>query len=316
MPAVSKDQKLAIKEISPLQHFTEPPARYSDAGLVKEMEKHGIGRPSTYAPTISTIIDRNYVQRDDNKRLAPTEIAFVVNDLLIKHFNQIVDYKFTASMETNLDNVANGSKDWIPVIKDFYNPFHANLENKYKEVEKNELVPEEASEEICDKCNSPMIIKTGRYGKFYACSAYPKCKNIKSMNKTPKTEGAPDNEKVTALKEKYQAEVCEKCGSPMSVKVGKYGPFLGCSAYPKCKTIKNIDDGAPEIICPICGKGKIVKKFSRRGPFYACSAYPDCKNAYSGKPTGQKCSQCGALMIESANGQERCSAKGCGNSDS
>ena len=163
------------------QHATNPPARYSDASLVKELEKYGIGRPSTYAPTINTIIVRNYVERDENKKLKPTDIAFVVIDLLIKHFPKIVDYKFTAKMEDDLDAIAAGEKTWQPVIGDFYGDFHENLENKYKEINKNDIMPEEKSNEICDKCGAPMIIKTGRYGKFLACSAFPDCKNIKRL---------------------------------------------------------------------------------------------------------------------------------------
>ncbi|MDD5075421.1 MAG: type I DNA topoisomerase [Candidatus Peribacteraceae bacterium] len=316
LPELKIKEKLNLEEIKPEQHFTKPPARYSDAGLVKELEKYGIGRPSTYAPTIATIVDRNYVQRDEHKRLEPTEIAFVVNDLLVEHFPKIVDYQFTAKLENDLDLIADGDVKWQPVIKEFYEPFHANLENKYEVINKNDIMPEEKSSEVCDKCGAPMIIKTGRYGKFLACSGFPECKNIKSMPGTDKDKnGQADSEEIKELKEKYKDEICEKCGLPMAIKIGKFGPFLACTGYPKCKNLKNIGGGmsGTGITCPVCGKGEIVQKRSRRGLFYACNQYPDCKTAFWGKPTGEKCPDCSSLLIEDAKkGEIKCSNKDCG----
>ena len=316
LPELKIKEKLNLEEIKKEQHFTKPPARYSDAGLVKELEKYGIGRPSTYAPTIATIVDRNYVQRDENKRLGPTDIAFVVNDLLVKHFPKIVDYQFTAKLENDLDSIADDEVKWQPVIKEFYEPFHANLENKYEVINKNDIMPEEKSNEACDKCGAPMIVKTGRYGKFLACSGFPECKNIKSMPGTDRNgNGQADSEEIKELKEKYKDEVCEKCGSPMAIKIGKFGPFLACTGYPKCKNLKNISGGnnSTGITCPICGKGEVVQKRSRRGIFYACNQYPDCKTAFWGKPTGEKCPDCGSLLIEDAKkGEVKCSNKDCG----
>jgi DNA topoisomerase-1 len=316
LPELEIKEKLDLEEIKKEQHFTKPPARYSDAGLVKELEKYGIGRPSTYAPTIATIVDRNYVQRDENKRLGPTDIAFVVNDLLVEHFPKIVDYQFTAKLENDLDLIAEGEAKWQPIIKEFYEPFHANLENKYEVINKNDIMPEEKSTEVCDKCGAPMIIKTGRYGKFLACSAFPECKNIKSMPGTDKNgNGQADSEEIKELKEKYKAEVCEKCGSAMAIKVGKFGPFLACTGYPKCKNLKNIGGGnsGTGITCPVCGKGEVVQKRSKRGIFYACNQYPDCKTAFWGKPTGEKCPDCQSLLIEDAKkGEVKCSNKDCG----
>jgi len=316
LPELKVKEKLELEEIKKEQHFTKPPARYSDAGLVKELEKYGIGRPSTYAPTIATIVDRNYVQRDENKRLGPTDIAFVVNDLLVEHFPDIVDYQFTAKLENDLDLIADGEVEWQPVIKEFYEPFHANLENKYEVINKNDIMPEEKSTEVCEKCGAPMIIKTGRYGKFLACSGFPECKNIKSMPGTDKDKnGQADSEEIKELKEKHKDEVCEKCGSPMTIKVGKFGPFLACTGYPKCKNLKNIGGGnnGTGITCPVCGKGEVVQKRSRRGIFYACNQYPDCKTAFWGKPTGEKCPDCESLLIEDAKkGEIKCSNKDCG----
>ena len=311
LPRVKAGETLELHRLNRQQHFTKPPARYSDAGLVKILEKYGIGRPSTYAPTITTIINRNYVNRDDNKKLAPTDIAFVVVDLLANHFPRVIDYEFTAGMEAEFDKIALGEKKWQPVINDFYKPFHENLENKYNEVNKEDIMPEEKSNEKCDKCGAPMIIKTGRYGKFLACSAFPDCKNIKSLNS--KSNGQKD-EKIKELEKKYSNEKCDKCGADMAIKNGRFGPFLACTAYPKCKNIKNIkeNNNSTGIKCPVCGKGEIVQKRSKRGIFYACDQYPDCKTAYWAKPTGEKCPDCGALLVEGKDGEIKCSAKGCG----
>ncbi len=317
LPELTKDEKLNLKEIAKEQHFTKPPARYSDAGLVKELEKYGIGRPSTYAPTINTIIDRNYVQRDEHKRLAPTDIAFVVIDLLVEHFPKIVDYEFTAKMENEFDAIAEGEVKWQPIIKEFYGPFHENLENKYEIINKKDIMPEEKSTEVCDKCGAPMIIKTGRYGKFLACSAFPECKNIKGMPGADKDKnGQADSKEIEELKEKHKDEICEKCGANMAVKVGRFGPFLACTGYPKCKNLKNIAGGnsGTGITCPVCGKGEVVQKRSKRGIFYACNQYPACKTAYWGKPTGEKCPDCSSLLVEDAKkgGEVKCSNKDCG----
>lgn len=311
MPMVIKDDNLKLIKVISQKHQTVPPARYSDAGLVKEMEKHGIGRPSTYAPTINTILTRNYIERDEGKRLKPTDIAFIVNDLLVSHFPKIVDYKFTAQMEEGLDLVAQGEKKWQPLISDFYQDFAKNLENKYEEIKKEEIMPIEKSNEVCDKCGAAMIIKTGRYGKFLACSGFPDCRNIKGLAKEGDKK-TTDNPKLLELEKKYKDEVCDKCGAAMKVKSGKYGPFVACSAYPKCKNIKNISsNGVEPVTCPVCTQGQIVKKISRKGVFYACSNYPQCKNIYQGEPTGKDCKKCGGLMIFNKSGKEKCSNKDC-----
>jgi DNA topoisomerase-1 len=305
LPNVKEGQAMKVIELKPEQHFTEPPARYSDATLVKIMEENGIGRPSTYAPTIHTIETRNYVERDENKRLKPTEIAFVVNDLLVEHFDKIVDYQFTADMEGYLDDIADGKRQWQEVIGGFYNPFAKNLTSKDKELNKKELT-EENTDEICEKCNSPMVIKMGRFGKFIACSNYPECKNTKKI--VNGTDGKPVYEKkvveLTDVK-------CEKCGELMAKRQGKFGPFLGCSAYPKCKNIINIEVKL-NIKCPKCSQGDLVEKRSKRGkPFYACNRYPECDFALWSKPTGDKCSKCEQPMIFGKEGVAQCSNKEC-----
>ena len=170
----------------------------------------------------------------------------------MNHFPKIVDFKFTAQMEEDLDLIARGERDWQPIIANFYEGFSQNLEKKYQEINKEDIMPIEESKEICDKCGAKMIIKTGRYGKFLACSAFPECRNIKKMGTDANGEKIPSDPKIVALEKKYAGEVCNKCGSEMKVKTGKYGPFLACSAYPKCKNIKNItDDNAKKIACPI-----------------------------------------------------------------
>jgi DNA topoisomerase-1 len=298
LPELKEKEAIDCKDLNPEQHFTEPPARYSDATLVKALEEHGIGRPSTYAPTIGTIESRRYVERTENKRLKPTDIGILVNDLLVEHFSDIVDYDFTAQVEENLDAIAEGKKDWKPIISTFYHPFHENLMKKTDELSKKELT-EEATDEVCEKCGSPMVIKMGRYGKFMACSNYPECKHTKPTGEEAKLEQALSN------------ETCENCGKPMAVKHGRFGPFLGCTGYPECKTIKRIEKktGVP---CNKCGKGEFVEKKTKRGrTFYGCNRYPECENALWSKPTGDFCPQCKSPIIFGAKKTVKCSNKEC-----
>ena len=297
LPNLSEKEAIECLKIEPQQKFTQPPARYSDATLVKAMEEKGIGRPSTYAPTIATIISRGYVQRDENKRLEPQEIAGLVNDMLVKHFPQIVDYDFTAKMEDDLDEIAEGEKKWQPVIKDFYEPFEKNLKAKEKELTKKDLT-EEKSNEVCEKCGSPMVIKFGRYGKFLACSNYPDCKNVKKLGSQGKAQKAEPE---------LLAEKCPDCGSPLALRKSRYGAFKGCSNYPKCKYIKKEAAADLNLDCPKCQTGKITTKRSRKGIFYGCNRYPECDAAFWGKPTGDKCTDCGWPMVETKTGVK------CGN---
>ncbi len=309
LPDLEVKNQLEVEGITPEQHFTKPPARYSDAGLVKVLEHFGIGRPSTYAPTIATIEARNYVERDDNKKLKPTDIAFVVNDLLVAHFPNVVDFAFTAEMEKNFDHIADGEKKWQPVIGDFFYPFHDLLKLKTEEVQKTDIMPVEESTEVCDKCGSAMIIKTGRFGKYLACSNYPTCKNIKSIKK----EESPEKQAaMKEMEEKYKDEKCDKCGEPMAIKIGRFGPFLACTGYPKCKNIKGLDNPQSHtgVHCPNCEKGEIISKNFRGKIFFACNNYPDCKTNFSNKPTGEKCPECQSLLVANPKG-DKCSSKTC-----
>ncbi|MEK7142302.1 MAG: type I DNA topoisomerase, partial [Patescibacteria group bacterium] len=224
LPILSENEILNLKELKPEQHFTEPPPRYNEASLIKAMEEYGIGRPSTYAPTIATIQARNYVAKNDQRRFAPTETGNMVNDLLVQHFPQIVDVNFTAKMEEDLDRIAEGQTKWVPVIKEFYEPFHENLMKKEIEVEKRNM--EEKTDEICPNCGKPMIIKPGRFGKFMACSGFPECKTAKPLKNSAREIGMK----------------CPKCAefSPEDIgdivmkKTRKGRVFFGCSRYPKC----------------------------------------------------------------------------------
>ena len=231
---------LELKELLPSQHFTEPPARYNEASLIKVLELNGIGRPSTYAPTLATIQERNYIEKDDQRRFRPTEIGMTVNDILVENFPEIVDIKFTAELEEKLDKIAEDSKEWIPTIREFYGPFAKNLEEKYEKVSKKEFT-EKPTGKICPKCQSPIIVRLGRFGKFYACSNFPKCRYT-----------APLEENALDIK-------CPKCqeGKIVTKRTKKRKIFYGCSQYPDCdfalwdKPVAGKEPGTAEK-CPKC----------------------------------------------------------------
>ncbi len=290
LPELTQGQSISAVSLEAKQHFTEPQARYSDATLVKALEEAGIGRPSTYAPTISTIIERDYVQRDDKKRLAPTDIALEVNDLLVQQFPDIVDLEFTSRMEQSLDKIAEGEMEWQPLLEAFYKPFHMQLQTKEKELAQAEV--DLATGVTCDKCTSAMTVKRGRFGKFLACTNYPTCKSTKPLP----GESAPPAPEPTN-------ETCPTCEAPMVKKQGRFGPFISCSRYPDCKTIKNIEtfvtDAADNrLLCPKCKEGNIIEKRSKKGRvFFSCSRYPACDQAFWDRPTGQPCPDCGYATL-------------------
>lgn len=298
LPELAEKEDLALKEVLAEQKFSSAPPRYSEAALVKAMEEHGIGRPSTYAPTLATIMERAYVDKNEAKRLFPLEIGFLVNDLLVEHFPQIVDIQFTAKMEREFDEIAENKIEWVPMIRAFYDPFHKNLASKQDSVKKEDYL--EKLEKPCPKCGGDLIVKFGRFGKFIACANFPNCKY---------TEKTADEKKVD---EENSGVICDKCGAPMVVKRGKFGAFLGCSKYPDCKGIKRIEKSTG-LKCPKCGKGEIAERKSKRGKlFYGCTAYPNCDFALWSKPTGEKCSKCSSLLVFAAKGETRCSNKECG----
>jgi len=297
LPPLKVLEILDLVEVKPEQKFTNPPPRYTEASLVKVLEENGIGRPSTYAPTISTIMDRKYVEKNEEKKLFPEEIGILVNDLLVEHFPEIVDMNFTAQMEEDLDEIAAGKKKWIPVIKRFYEPFHAHLETKSKEIKKENIL--EKLDRQCPECGGDLLVRFGRFGKFIACNNFPKCKYTEKTKEEQKIEKENSGEK------------CEKCGAPMVVKRGKYGAFLGCSKYPECKNIKKIQKKIG-MRCPKCKEGEILERRSKRGKtFYGCSRYPDCDFSLWNKPTGEICQKCGGPMIYDMKNETKCSNKEC-----
>ena len=266
LPHFEEQEEVVLDKLDPIQHFTEPPPRYTEASLVRALEKFGIGRPSTYAPIISTIQDRGYV-RLDARKLIPTELGILVTEKLVIHFDNILNTDFTANMEQSLDRIEEGNAEWVAVLKEFYGTFAGDLEKAAEEMEDvKSREPEERV--VCEKCDSPMVEKWNKYGKFLACSKYPDCKNAKSLP-SPETEG----------------QTCDKCSSPMLMKSGPYGRFLACSKYPECKTTRTIQKTNQKVAipsdfkedCEKCGKALTIR-YGRRGGFIACTGYPDCKN--------------------------------------
>ncbi|MGA1870403.1 MAG: type I DNA topoisomerase [bacterium] len=281
LPLLQEGERLTLNSIKPQQHFTQPPPYYTEARLIKELEDKGIGRPSTYATILSTIINREYIEKD-GKNLRPTELGCLITDLLTENFPEILNIQFTASMEDKLDQIEEGRADWIKTLHEFYRPFNHNLESaqqNMRNIKQHAVITDVA----CDKCGQPMAIKWGKNGEFLSCSAYPACKNTKEFERTE--EG-----RIKIKEPATSDQTCTKCGSPMLVKHGRYGSFLGCSAYPKCTNIislnkdnnqkGNAKDTEAEVTdkkCQKCGSPMVVKN-GRYGRFLSCSKYPECKS--------------------------------------
>jgi DNA topoisomerase-1 len=264
----------------PIQHFTEPPPRYTEASLVKELERLGIGRPSTYAPTISTIIDREYVELTE-KKLLPTSLGRVVTDLLVEHFASIIDYGFTSEMEQQLDDIAEGQKKWVPVLQAFYGPFERTLataQQNMRNVKREEIL----TDLTCPKCNEGgLAIKFGRNGEFLACNRYPDCEFTSDFHRDGEGKILLD----APVAPEFSDVACSLCGRPMVVKKSRFGPFLGCSGYPECSGTRRIGrDGKPVPLpeptgvgCPKCNQGELMKRRGKFGrPFFGCNRYPKC----------------------------------------
>jgi len=305
LPDLAENDVLKLNKVLTEQKFTQPPSRYNEASLVKALEKNGIGRPSTYAPTISTIQTRGYVEKDDDKKLSPTEIGTLVNKLLVEHFSEIVDYKFTAEVEDDLDEIAANKKEWTKIIGDFYKPFEKNLKMKTKEIKKEDF--QKKLDKKCPECGSELIEKFGRFGKFIACNNYPECKYTEKTKEDQKQE----DEIIKKAGGKNGKITCDKCGAPMDVKNGPYGPFLGCTAYPKCKNIKKVENKIG-VKCPKCGKDVIEKKSKKGRMFFGCNGYPKCDFVSWSKPTGEKCPNCKSPLVHKAKNKIGCSKKDCG----
>ena len=275
LPKLVIGDKLTLKDLTKDQKFTEPPRRYTEATLVKKLEKEGIGRPSTYAPTMSTIRDRGYVTMD-GKFFVPSEIGTMVNDVLVDNFPNIVDLQFTAHIEDDFDEIAEGKIEWQNAIREFYEPFAKELTEKNKEVNKADLLG--TLDEKCPECGADLVYRMSKFGKFIACSKYPECKYSKSLEED-KLDKNPDSAEAQAVSE----EKCPKCGKQMVIKTGRFGTFLACPDYPKCKSTMAIPTG---IKCPDCEKGDVVSRRTKKGRiFWGCSRYPECKYATWENPT-------------------------------
>jgi DNA topoisomerase-1 len=330
LPLVTEGELLKFRSIEPEQHFTEPPPRYTEATLVKELEADGVGRPSTYASILSTIQEREYVRKEGGK-FFPTELGIVVTDLLLESFNDLFDVTYTARMEAELDEIEDGKIDWRMAMSDFYERFQKDLEHAAVHMTdiKRMEVPTDL---ICEKCGKPMVIKWGKHGRFIACTGYPECTNTREL--------APDD--GSGVTEQDETEYCENCGRPMVLKKGRFGQFLACSGYPDCKTTKQLgaaqkpqdvplDEKCPNcgsnmvrkygrygefvacsnyptckyvkqktigVKCPNCSEGEVVERRSKRGKtFYGCNRYPDCDFVAWGKPIPEKCPECGSAYL-------------------
>ncbi len=329
LPAVTEGETLKFRSIHPEQHFTEPPPRFTEATLVKELEADGVGRPSTYASIISTIQEREYVRKEGGK-FFPTELGMVVTDLLLESFNDLFDVTYTARMEAELDEIEEGKIDWRMAMSEFYDRFQKDLDHAAEHMTdiKRMEVP---TDFVCEKCGKPMVIKWGRHGKFIACTGYPECTSTREL---PPEDGVAS--------EQDETEYCDNCGRPMVLKKGRFGQFLACSGYPDCKTTKQLgaaqkpqdvplDEKCPNcgsnmvrkygrygefvacsnypsckyvkqktigVKCPNCSEGEVVERRSKRGKtFYGCNRYPDCDFVAWGKPVPEKCPECGSSYL-------------------
>ncbi len=287
LPELTAEQVLRLLEVLPEQHFTQPPPRFTEASLVKQLEELGIGRPSTYASIISTIQDRGYARLQD-KRFFPEDVGVVVTDKLIEHFPDVVDVNFTAHLEEELDDIAEGQIGWTQVLHEFNGPFERALEKAEHAFERFE----EELDETCPLCPKEarepgkLQVKLGRYGKFIGCDRYPDCRYIRNMDGSER----PEPELLD--------ETCPECGKQLQSRVGRYGPFVGCSGYPECRYIKKDPLKATGVTCPQCGQGELVEKRTRFGVFYGCDRYPECDMAVNHPPLkDQPCPECGGLLL-------------------
>ena len=307
LPPLKEGQQVELLDLIAGQHFTQPPPRYTEASLVKTLEEYGIGRPSTYAAIISTLQQRHYVMLE-SKRFSPTDVGRIVNKFLTEHFTRYVDYNFTANLEDELDAVSRDEKAWKPLLREFWGPFIALIEDKDESLKRAD-VTHEAIEELCPECGGPLSIRLGRNGRFIGCNSYPTCKYTRNLDGDPKQ----------AEPEVIEGRTCPKCNSPLVLKTGRFGKFVGCSGYPACKHIEPLEK--PEdsgVQCPECKKGSLIKRKSRFGKlFYSCSTYPTCSYAAWNPPISEPCPNCGwpilTIKTTKRRGVEKvCPQKECG----
>src|SRR5215468_7451919 len=288
VPPLEEGEVLGLLGLDPRQHFTQPPPRYTEASLIKKLEEDGIGRPSTYASILGTIInDRGYVHRE-RRTLSPTELGMAVTDKLIPYFQDIMNVEFTAQMEDNLDKIEEGQRKWVDTVREFYEPFKRDLARAKREMQSEKVGA--PTGETCPECGSELLEKRGRFGKFLACSSYPDCRYTRNLDGSGRAEDEPANEN------------CPTCGKPMVIKHGRFGKFIACSGYPECKTTKPVTLG---ITCPEAGcGGQLVERRTRRGKtFFSCSNYPNCKFALWARPIAEPCPQCRAPFLTERYGR-------------
>lgn len=291
LPPLTEGEEIKLNDVIPNQHFTEPPPRYSEASLIKALEEFGIGRPSTYASIIYTLQYREYVVLDQ-KRFKPTDVGRIVNKFLTQYFTRWVDYDFTAKLEDELDEVARGEKEWVPLLKEFWSPFKHQVDDILETVQRKD-VTQEALNEACPQCGKPLSIRLGKHARFIGCTGYPDCSYTRSMDEDKNSVVTP---------EVVEGRTCPQCSNALVLKTGRYGKFIGCSSYPNCTFIESLqkphDTG---VQCPECHQGSMLKRKSRMGKiFYSCSRYPDCKYAVWNEPVAQACPSCSwpILMIK------------------
>ncbi len=304
LPQVKEGDSLEVNELRGNQHFTQPPPRFTEATLVKELEKQGIGRPSTYATIVTVIQDKKYVEKDDSKRFRPTELGFIVTDLLVENFPEVLDVSFTAQMEERLDAVEEGAQNWKKLLEEFYKGFSERLDAATENMKsvKQQQTPTDI---LCDKCGEAnMVIKFGRNGQFLACPRYPECRNTKQYSTS-------DSGEVTAVEQEESDEVCPSCGRRMIIKSGRHGRFLACPGYPECKNVLPVKTG---VKCPECNEGDLVERVSQRGKmFFSCNRYPTCKHVEWNRPVPNPCPRCSSSYRLQREGKKP--ALVCPNSD-
>ncbi|MCW3481793.1 type I DNA topoisomerase [Neisseriaceae bacterium JH1-16] len=311
LPVLEEGETLPVDKLYGEQHFTQPPPRFTEASLVKALEEFGIGRPSTYASIISTLKDREYVTLD-KKRFEPTDTGDIVNKFLTEHFAQYVDYNFTAKLENQLDEIASGQRQWVPVMDSFWKGFKKQITEK-ESISRAEVTTENLDEE-CPKCQKPLMIRFGRRGRFIGCSGYPECDYTRDMNETAESAAAAAEEPTVV-----EGRDCPDCGGQLLIKKGKYGKFIGCANYPKCKHIEPLEKPKDTgVECPECKTGHLIERKSRYGKlFYSCNTYPKCKYATWNPPVAEPCPQCGwpilTIKTTKRRGTEKvCPQKECG----
>ena len=303
LPPLKEGQVLNCLELRPRQHFTQPPPRFSEASLVRELERNGIGRPSTYADILSKLRSRQYVDVEE-RRFKPTELGTVVVDLLVDSFDRIMDIEYTAKVEDRLDRIESGKEDWADALDRFWKRFTKELSKAEAEM-RDIKREEEETDEVCEKCGKPMVIKWGRFGRFVACTGYPECKNTKQLKK--------DGEIAETVEPEPTGADCPKCGKPLIRRTGRFGPFVGCSGFPDCRYIQPKTTG---VKCPQCSKGELVEKRTRKGrTFFGCDQYPDCDFATWKPPVPIACPECKHPFLELRRRKGQPNKMGCPNKE-